>query len=56
MTGSATIPGFRRHGLYYPYFHVRDERWIKVAALYWPKWYGLSLINTALGTHPRYVL
>jgi hypothetical protein len=27
---------FRRHGLYYPYFHVRDDRWLKVAALYWP--------------------
>jgi hypothetical protein len=37
MTGSAAVPGFRRHGLYYPFFHVRDERWIKVAALYWPK-------------------
>lgn len=29
--------GLRRHGLYYPYFHIRDERWLKVAALYWPK-------------------
>lgn len=28
---------FRRHGLYDPYFHVRDDRWLKVAALYWPK-------------------
>lgn len=37
MTGSAAVPGFQRHGLYYPYFHVRDDRWIKVAALYWPK-------------------
>src|ERR1700759_2904545 len=27
----------QRHGLYYPYFHIRDERWLKVAALYWPK-------------------
>lgn len=25
------------HALYYPYFRVRDERWLKVAALYWPK-------------------
>jgi hypothetical protein len=25
------------HGLYYPYFHIRDERWLKIAALYWPK-------------------
>jgi hypothetical protein len=29
--------GFRNYGLYYPYFHIRDERWLKVAALYWPK-------------------
>ena len=29
--------GFRRHGLYYPYFHIRDERWLKTAALYWRK-------------------
>ena len=29
--------GFRNHGLYYPYFHIRDERWLKVAVLYWPK-------------------
>jgi hypothetical protein len=27
----------RRYGLYYPFFHVRDERWLKVAALYWPR-------------------
>jgi hypothetical protein len=25
------------YGLYYPYFHIRDERWLKIAALYWPK-------------------
>ena len=25
------------HGLYYPYFNVRDERWLKIAALYWPR-------------------
>lgn len=25
------------HGLYYPYFHIRDEGWLKIAALYWPK-------------------
>lgn len=24
-------------GLYYPYIHIRDEQWLKVAALYWPK-------------------
>ncbi len=23
-------------GLYYPYVHFRDERWLKLAALYWP--------------------
>jgi hypothetical protein len=23
--------------VYYPYIHVRDERWLKVAALYWPR-------------------
>ena len=34
MTASAE---FRPHGLYYPYFHIRNESWIKVAALYWPK-------------------
>jgi hypothetical protein len=26
----------RKHGLYYPYFHVRNNRWLKAAALYWP--------------------
>ncbi|ANZ14871.1 DUF6236 family protein [Streptomyces noursei] len=26
----------QRIGLYYPYVHFRDERWIKAAALYWP--------------------
>ncbi|GAA5180285.1 hypothetical protein GCM10023322_12240 [Rugosimonospora acidiphila] len=28
--------GFRARAVYYPYFHVRDDRWLKVAALYWP--------------------
>ena len=23
--------------VYYPYIHMRDERWLKVAALYWPR-------------------
>ncbi|MFI9812194.1 hypothetical protein [Saccharothrix variisporea] len=23
--------------LYYPYVHLRDERWLKCAALYWPR-------------------
>lgn len=31
------MDAFRRHGLYYPYFHVRDDRWLKVSALYWPR-------------------
>jgi hypothetical protein len=26
-----------RIGLYYPYIHFRDEDWLKVAALYWPR-------------------
>lgn len=24
-------------GLYYPFIHFRDERWLKLVALYWPK-------------------
>lgn len=39
--------GFQRHGLYYPYFHVRDERWLKVAALYWP-----TIIRVVPGDYP----
>ena len=27
----------QKYGLYYPYFHVRDERWLKLSALYWPR-------------------
>ncbi|WP_260477801.1 DUF6236 family protein [Nonomuraea sp. WAC 01424] len=26
----------RRIGLYYPYIHFRDDKWLKAAALYWP--------------------
>ncbi|MEU8147613.1 DUF6236 family protein [Nonomuraea sp. NPDC048901] len=26
----------QRIGLYYPYIHFRDDRWLKAAALYWP--------------------
>ncbi|MGW0089603.1 DUF6236 family protein [Streptomyces sp. NPDC003328] len=37
MTRDLPDGTYRRHGLYYPFFHVRDERWLKVAALYWPK-------------------
>jgi hypothetical protein len=29
-----TVP---RMSVYYPYIHIRDERWLKVAALYWPR-------------------
>ncbi|MEV0949278.1 DUF6236 family protein [Promicromonospora sp. NPDC050249] len=24
------------HGLYFPYIHIRDDNWLKTAALYWP--------------------
>ncbi|MFF9364468.1 DUF6236 family protein [Streptomyces griseoluteus] len=41
-------------GLYYPFIHFRDERWLKTAALYWrelarvvPKGYRLSDSRTA---------
>ena len=37
MTESRGELGYQRHGLYYPYFHFRHDRWLKVAALYWPK-------------------
>lgn len=33
----AKVDSFQRHGLYYPFFHVRDDRWLKVSALYWPR-------------------
>ncbi|MFC9407306.1 DUF6236 family protein [[Kitasatospora] papulosa] len=33
MTGEA----IRTHGLYYPFFGMRDDGWLKVMALYWPK-------------------
>ena len=26
----------RRPGLYFPFIHVRDDDWLKTAALYWP--------------------
>jgi hypothetical protein len=29
--------GFTSFGLYYPYIHFRDESWLKMAALYWPR-------------------
>lgn len=32
--GEVTPPRF---GLYYPYTNFRDDRWVKLAALYWPK-------------------
>jgi hypothetical protein len=31
------VDAFRRHGLYYPSFHMRDDRWLKISALYWPR-------------------
>jgi Family of unknown function (DUF6236) len=34
VPGSSLIP---RMAVYYPYIHIRDERWLKVAALYWPR-------------------
>src|SRR2546430_2443425 len=36
MTGPdvAELPRF---GLYYPYVHFREEHWLKMAALYWPR-------------------
>ncbi|PJE96426.1 hypothetical protein CUT44_18150 [Streptomyces carminius] len=39
MTGTPAPPGAgqRSYGLYHPYFHVRDDRWLKAAALYWPR-------------------
>jgi hypothetical protein len=30
-------PRLPKMGVYYPYIHFRDEAWLKVAALYWPK-------------------
>jgi hypothetical protein len=27
--------------VYYPYIHIRDQRWLKVAALYWPRMVGI---------------
>ena len=35
--------------LYYPYIHVRDDNWLKAAALYWPK-----LARLAPPSYPRY--
>jgi hypothetical protein len=28
--------GVQRDALYFPYVHIRDDDWLKVAALYWP--------------------
>src|SRR3712207_4864994 len=28
-------------GLYYPFFHFRDDAWIKLAALYWDRMYRM---------------
>jgi hypothetical protein len=27
----------RKIALYYPYIHIRDDNWLKAAALYWPR-------------------
>lgn len=35
MTSSAVLVS--KMAVYYPYIHIRDERWLKVAALYWPR-------------------
>jgi hypothetical protein len=32
--GTTLLP---KIGLYYPYIHIRDEQWLKLAALYWPR-------------------
>jgi len=34
MADGEALPRF---GLYYPYISFRDDRWVKLAALYWPK-------------------
>lgn len=34
MPGAALL--VPKMAVYYPYIHIRDERWLKVAALYWP--------------------
>jgi hypothetical protein len=34
---SSSRAGLPRFGLYFPYIHFRDDDWVKVAALYWPK-------------------
>ena len=33
----AQSPLVPRMAVYYPYIHIRDERWLKLAALYWPR-------------------
>ncbi|MEH1130312.1 DUF6236 family protein [Micromonospora sp. CPCC 206061] len=35
MAGPGTR--LRKLAVYYPYIHFRDSRWLKVAALYWPR-------------------
>ncbi|MFB8412439.1 DUF6236 family protein [Streptomyces albidoflavus] len=32
-----TSEAIRAYGLYYPFFRMRDDSWLKVTALYWPK-------------------
>jgi hypothetical protein len=31
----------QKPALYYPYIHIRDEQWLKTAALYWPSVYSM---------------
>jgi hypothetical protein len=35
MPGAALL--VPKMAVYYPYIHIRDERWLKIAALYWPR-------------------
>lgn len=47
MTGEA----IRAHGLYYPFFRMRDDGWLKVMALYWPKIVRLVPASDDLADH-----
>ncbi|MCC8250063.1 DUF6236 family protein [Saccharothrix luteola] len=39
--------------LYYPYIHIRDDRWLKYAALYWWKMARLKPIGYPAGDSPE---
>jgi hypothetical protein len=47
-------PVYRRYGLYYPYIQVRNERWLKIAALYWPK--IVRLVPDSYRMHESYTV